>query len=91
LSHRTTGATFRRESPEDACVAGAHAVERGGAAREDEQGNLLRLEDQNRALGREMIMRGMSHLGESAAGHALSEYHLQAGIAAACRRPKIIN
>jgi RNA polymerase sigma factor (sigma-70 family) len=53
------------------------------AAREDEQGNLLRLEDQDRALwDQEMIMRGMSHLGESAAGHALSEYHLQAGIAA---------
>src|SRR4029077_19153459 len=53
------------------------------AAREDEQGNLLRLEDQDRARwDQEMIMRGMSHLGESAAGHALSEYHLQAGIAA---------
>jgi RNA polymerase sigma factor (sigma-70 family) len=53
------------------------------AAREDEQGNLLRLEDQDRARwDQEMIVRGMSHLGESAAGHALSEYHLQAGIAA---------
>jgi RNA polymerase sigma-70 factor (ECF subfamily) len=29
-----------------------------------------------------MIARGMSHLRQSAAGEALSEYHLQAGIAA---------
>jgi RNA polymerase sigma factor (sigma-70 family) len=53
------------------------------AAREDDQGNLLRLEDQDRTRwDQEMIVRGMSHLRESAKGDALSEYHLQAGIAA---------
>ena len=51
--------------------------------RADEEGNLLRLEEQDRKRwDQEMIARGMSHLGHSAAGEALSEYHLQAGIAA---------
>jgi RNA polymerase sigma-70 factor (ECF subfamily) len=49
----------------------------------DAEGNLLRLEDQDRAQwDSAMIARGMRHLGESAAGETLSEYHLQAGIAA---------
>src|SRR5947208_6874709 len=53
------------------------------AAREDDQGNLLRLEEQDRTRwDQAMIARGMSHLRESAAGGAVSEYHLQAGIAA---------
>jgi RNA polymerase sigma factor (sigma-70 family) len=53
------------------------------AAREDERGNLLRLEEQDRARwDQAMIARGMSHLRESAAGGVVSEYHLQAGIAA---------
>jgi RNA polymerase sigma-70 factor (ECF subfamily) len=53
------------------------------AAREDDRGNLLRLEEQDRARwDQAMIARGMSHLRESAAGGAVSEYHLQAGIAA---------
>src|SRR5437867_2720970 len=52
-------------------------------AREDNQGNLLRLEEQDRKLwDQTMITRGMSHLRESAAGGEASEYHLQAGIAA---------
>ena len=52
-------------------------------AREDDQGNLLRLEEQDRTRWNQaMIARGMSHLRESAAGEAISEYHLQAGIAA---------
>jgi RNA polymerase sigma-70 factor (ECF subfamily) len=52
-------------------------------AREDDQGNLLRLEEQDRTRwDQAMIARGMSHLSESAAGDAVSEYHLQAGIAA---------
>src|SRR5437867_11707927 len=52
-------------------------------AREDDQGNLLRLEEQDRTRwDQTMITRGMSHLGESAAGGEISEYHLQAGIAA---------
>ena len=53
------------------------------AAREDDRGNLLRLEEQDRTRwDQAMIARGMSHLRESAAGGAVSEYHLQAGIAA---------
>src|SRR6059058_3334821 len=52
-------------------------------AREDDEGNLLRLEEQNRTRwDQAMIARGMSHLHQSASGEALSEYHLQAGIAA---------
>jgi RNA polymerase sigma factor (sigma-70 family) len=52
-------------------------------AREDDDGNLLRLEEQDRALwDQAMIARGMFHLHESAAGNDISEYHLQAGIAA---------
>lgn len=51
--------------------------------RVDADGHLLRLEEQDRARWNgEMISRGMRHLGESAAGEELSEYHLQAGIAA---------
>jgi RNA polymerase sigma factor (sigma-70 family) len=53
------------------------------AAREDDQGNLLRLEEQDRTRwDQPMIACGMSHLRESAAGEAVSEYHLQAGIVA---------
>src|SRR5216117_1324453 len=52
-------------------------------AREDDQGNLLRLEEQDRRRwDQTLIARGMSRLHESAAGEAVSEYHLQAGIAA---------
>ena len=52
-------------------------------ARQDDKGNLLRLEEQDRALWNQaMIARGMFHLHESAAGAEISEYHLQAGIAA---------
>jgi RNA polymerase sigma-70 factor (ECF subfamily) len=53
------------------------------ASRSDAGGNLLRLEEQDRRQwNAEMIHRGMLHLSRSAAGEALSEYHLQAGIAA---------
>ena len=52
-------------------------------ARVDDEGNLLRLRDQDRTKWRQpMIARGMFHLAQSAAGGAISEYHLQAGIAA---------
>ncbi|MEP6670387.1 MAG: sigma-70 family RNA polymerase sigma factor [Chthoniobacter sp.] len=52
-------------------------------ARVDSDGNILRLKEQNRSLwNREMIARGIMHLGRSAAGDELSEYHLHAGIAA---------
>ncbi|HEU5313892.1 MAG TPA: DUF6596 domain-containing protein, partial [Candidatus Udaeobacter sp.] len=52
-------------------------------ARQDDEGNLLRLEEQDRSLwDQAMIARGLFHLRESAAGAEISEYHLQAGIAA---------
>jgi RNA polymerase sigma factor (sigma-70 family) len=52
-------------------------------ARQDDEGNLLRLEEQDRSLwDQAMIARGMFHLHESTAGAEISEYHLQAGIAA---------
>ncbi len=52
-------------------------------ARTDDAGNLLRLREQDRsAWNRAMIERGIQHLGLAATGDALSEYHLEAGIAA---------
>ena len=59
------------------------------ATRSDADGNLLRLEEQDRALwNAELIARAMAHLSQSAAGETLSEYHLQAGIAAChCAAP----
>src|SRR2546425_2136265 len=46
-------------------------------------GNILRLQDQDRAdWNGPMIARGFFHLAQSAAGDELNEYHLQAGIAA---------
>lgn len=53
------------------------------ATRQDDDGNLLRLDEQDRAQwNQEMIARGMYHLASSAAGEEMSEYHLEAGIAA---------
>jgi RNA polymerase sigma-70 factor (ECF subfamily) len=52
-------------------------------ARVDLDGNILRLKEQDRSRWNQgMIERGIRHLGESATGNELSEYHLQAGIAA---------
>jgi len=52
-------------------------------ARVDDQGNLLRLQEQDRgSWNQAMIARGMYHFSRSAAGAQLTEYHLQAGIAA---------
>jgi len=52
-------------------------------SRMDSEGNLLRLQEQDRTRwNHPMIARGMFHLAHSAAGDELSEYHLQAGIAA---------
>jgi len=49
----------------------------------DSEGNLLRLKEQDRTRwDQTMIARGMSRFAQSAAGDELSEYHLQAGIAA---------
>lgn len=52
-------------------------------SRVDVDGNLLRLQDQDRSLwDRSMIARGMLHLAHSAEGTEISEYHVQAGISA---------
>ena len=52
-------------------------------ARVDMEGNILRLKEQERSKwSRPMIERGVIHLGRAAAGGELSEYHIQAGIAA---------
>jgi RNA polymerase sigma-70 factor (ECF subfamily) len=49
----------------------------------DGEGNLLRLQEQDRTRwDQPMIARGMFHLTRSAAGKEITEYHLQAGIAA---------
>ncbi|HYG23337.1 MAG TPA: DUF6596 domain-containing protein [Verrucomicrobiae bacterium] len=52
-------------------------------ARVHDDGTLLRLQEQDRSLWDQgMIARGMYHFTRSASGHALSEFHLQAGIVA---------
>jgi RNA polymerase sigma factor (sigma-70 family) len=51
--------------------------------RTDTEGNILRLKEQDRSRwDRAMIARGMFHLLQSAQGDEVSDYHLQAGIAA---------
>ncbi len=53
------------------------------AARSDDTGNLLRLHEQNRASwDQSMIQRGIHCLSQAAQGDQISEYHLEAGIAA---------
>lgn len=53
------------------------------ATRVDKDGNLLRLQEQDRSRwDQPTITRGLFHLAQSAAGQEISEYHLQAGIAA---------
>jgi RNA polymerase sigma-70 factor (ECF subfamily) len=52
-------------------------------SRLDEHGDLLRLDDQDRSKWDQgLIERGLIQLAEAAQGTELSEYHLQAGIAA---------
>ena len=52
-------------------------------ARLDQDGNILRLKEQTRSSwDQAMIARGLFHLMQSMAGDEISEYHLQAGIAA---------
>ncbi len=52
-------------------------------SRVNEDGALLRLDDQDRSKwDHALIHQGLFHLAKSAHGSALSEYHLQAGIAA---------
>ena len=51
-------------------------------ARTDDEGNILLLREQDRSLwDRTLINMGLSELARSASGDAISEYHLQAGIA----------
>lgn len=53
-------------------------------ARVNEAGNILRLQDQDRSLwNRAMIEWGLYYLNQSAEGSEISEFHLEAGIAAA--------
>jgi RNA polymerase sigma-70 factor (ECF subfamily) len=53
------------------------------SARTDDAGNLLRLHEQDRSVwNRGMIERGLHYLSLASMGDAVSEYHLQAGIAA---------
>jgi len=58
-------------------------------ARTDDSGNLLRLAEQDRSTwDHRLIASGLHHLQLAATGDALSEYHLQAGIAAChCTAP----
>jgi RNA polymerase sigma-70 factor (ECF subfamily) len=52
-------------------------------ARLDGEGNLLRLKEQNRSQwDQAMIARGLFHFAQSAAGEEITEYHLEAAIAA---------
>jgi RNA polymerase sigma factor (sigma-70 family) len=52
-------------------------------ARVDSEGNILRLKEQDRSLwNRNMIEHGILQLGLAAAGDEVTEYHIQAGIAA---------
>lgn len=52
-------------------------------ARTDPEGELLLLAEQDRSLWhRELMHQGLRHLAASAAGDELTEFHLQAGIAA---------
>jgi len=52
-------------------------------SRVDIEGNLLRLQEQDRSRWNQVLLaRGMFHIAQSAAGSEVSEYHLQAGIAA---------
>lgn len=53
------------------------------SSRTDEAGHLLRLHEQDRSTwNRPMIERGLHYLARASAGESVSEYHLQAGIAA---------
>jgi predicted RNA polymerase sigma factor len=58
-------------------------------ARQDREGNILRLIDQDRsAWDATLIAGGLWHLSQASRGDEISEYHLQAGIAAChCTAP----
>jgi predicted RNA polymerase sigma factor len=53
------------------------------STRIDPEGNILLLKEQDRSeWDRTLISQGLLHLAQSSAGDEISEYHLQAGIAA---------
>lgn len=53
------------------------------STRADICGNVLRLQDQDRSLwNQKLIQKGLDHLAKSASGSTVSDYHLQAAIAA---------
>lgn len=58
-------------------------------AREDSEGSILLLKEQDRSRWKKsMIVRGMLHLGQSAVGSEITQYHLEAGISAChCAAP----
>jgi RNA polymerase sigma factor (sigma-70 family) len=62
-------------------------------SRLDEQGELMRLDEQDRSKwNQDLIERGLTHLAQAAQGTELSEYHLQAGIAAThCMAPDYLS
>ncbi|HEX2862822.1 MAG TPA: sigma-70 family RNA polymerase sigma factor [Lacunisphaera sp.] len=62
-------------------------------SRLDEQGELLRLDEQDRSKWNQpLIEQGLVHLAQAAQGTELSEYHLQAGIAAThCMAPDYLS
>ncbi len=62
-------------------------------SRLDERGQMLRLDEQDRSKwSQPLIERGLVHLAEAAQGDSLSEYHLQAGIAAThCMAPDYLS
>ena len=52
-------------------------------ARTDDEGTIVRLKDQDRGVWDQSLIRlGIQHLAQASTGEDLSEYHLQAGIAA---------
>jgi len=52
-------------------------------ARTDAEGTIVRLKDQDRSVWNQALIHlGIQHLAQAATGEDLSEYHLQAGIAA---------
>jgi RNA polymerase sigma factor (sigma-70 family) len=59
------------------------------SARTDAEGNILRLQEQDRSTwNKTLIARGIYHISQSAAGDELTAYHLQAAIAAChCAAP----
>lgn len=80
LAHSKTTAT-----PEAHALAALLCLQASRfAARQDKEGEVVLLRDQDRTLwDRELIDLGLQHLARSTSAGAVSRYHLEAGIAAA--------